>query len=414
MAAMRARAQWLLLLLAPGACDFVAYADRQRIPAGQGGAASASSSSTTGSATTTGSGGGDGGGPAPCFLPADCPGTDTECHVRTCEDGVCGVKDTAQGTALAEQVTGDCRQRVCDGDGGVAVEEDDADVLDDHNPCTKDVCVAGFPENLPLEANPACSGGFCDGAGRCVPCVVGTECATPDLCVDNRCVPQRCIDGKKDGDETDVDCGGPTCAPCATGGACGGSADCASGVCDMTKHLCLGPTCSDGVENGGETDVDCGGPCLMLCGPGRGCRTNDDCVGESCSGSVCLPSCIDGVEDGAETGVDCGGYACLPCADGEGCRLAADCTSGLCNEGRCVAASCVDGKQDGDETDVDCGGSCAPCQPGSGCTQDADCTSGICAGTLCATPSACGDGGGGGGGGNDGGAGCTDAGSPAP
>lgn len=89
-----------------------------------------------------------------------------------------------------------------------------------------------------------------------------------------------------------------------------------------TTNFCIGggpaPTCSDGVQNGDETGVDCGGSCAP-------------CV-----------SCSDGVQNGDETGVDCGG-SCAPCV------------------------SCNDGIQNGDETGVDCGGSCAPCNTG-GCT----------------------------------------------
>src|SRR5579885_216056 len=36
-----------------------------------------------------------------------------------------------------------------------------------------------------------------------------------------------CFDGTRDGDETDVDCGGATCAPCAAGEACRLDRDCA-------------------------------------------------------------------------------------------------------------------------------------------------------------------------------------------
>ncbi len=34
---------------------------------------------------------------------------------------------------------------------------------------------------------------------------------------------------------------------------------------------------SDGVQNGGETDIDCGGSSDNACGPGFGCIVNDDC-----------------------------------------------------------------------------------------------------------------------------------------
>ncbi len=47
----------------------------------------------------------------------------------------------------------------------------------------------------------------------------------------------HCTDGAADGDETDVDCGGPTCtARCAAGKACSTGGDCASGTC--TTFIC--------------------------------------------------------------------------------------------------------------------------------------------------------------------------------
>ncbi len=52
-------------------------------------------------------------------------------------------------------------------------------------------------------------------------------------------------------------------------------------------------TCSDGIQNQGETGVDCGGPCAAC------------------------PTCNDGIQNGNETGVDCGG-SCSPCDTGGG------------------------------------------------------------------------------------------------
>jgi parallel beta-helix repeat protein len=48
------------------------------------------------------------------------------------------------------------------------------------------------------------------------------------------------------------------------------------------------PTCSDGVQNGSETDVDCGGSCPP-CANGQGCIGNPDCVSGNCVGNVCQP-----------------------------------------------------------------------------------------------------------------------------
>jgi len=50
-----------------------------------------------------------------------------------------------------------------------------------------------------------------------------------------------------------------------------------------------GASCFDGIKNGDETDVDCGGSCV------------------ACS------TCDDGIQNGDETGIDCGGSICEPC-----------------------------------------------------------------------------------------------------
>src|SRR4051794_13993383 len=76
-----------------------------------------------------------------------------------------------------------------------------------------------------------------------------------------------CSDGVKDRDETDLDCGG-SCGPCAVGQGCKGAGDCRSANC--TNSLCAAPSCSDGAKNGQESDVDCGGLCSG-CPGGRHC-----------------------------------------------------------------------------------------------------------------------------------------------
>jgi hypothetical protein len=58
------------------------------------------------------------------------------------------------------------------------------------------------------------------------------------------------------------------------------------------SSVTAGPTCDDGIQNGDETGVDCGG---------------------SCAPCVTPPTCDDGIQNGDEEGVDCGGSSCAPC-----------------------------------------------------------------------------------------------------
>ncbi len=113
-----------------------------------------------------------------------------------------------------------------------------------------------------------------------------------------------------------------------------------------TTNFCIGgsgPTCSDGIQNQGETGVDCGGPC-----------------------TACA-SCNDGVQNQGETGVDCGGpcTACPTCNDGIQNQDETDVDCG----GPCAACpTCNDGIQNQGETGVDCGGPCSPCGGGGACS----------------------------------------------
>jgi cellulase/cellobiase CelA1 len=86
--------------------------------------------------------------------------------------------------------------------------------------------------------------------------------------------------------ETDIDCGGGVCDPCADGGNCNIGDDCSSGNC--AGGTCVAaPTCQDTTRNGGETDVDCGGPDCDPCGLGLGCTSDSDCLSANCDGGIC-------------------------------------------------------------------------------------------------------------------------------
>ena len=60
------------------------------------------------------------------------------------------------------------------------------------------------------------------------------------------------------------------------------------------------PTCSDGIRNGSETGVDCGGPHCPPCTIGQTCAHNTDCLTARCgdslgSGTTCESCAGDGV-----------------------------------------------------------------------------------------------------------------------
>lgn len=225
-------------------------------------------------------------------------------------------------------------------------------------------------------------------------CTVGFDCRS-GLCTDGRCAPTAAslnsspTDGVKNGDETDVDCGGSKAPACADAKGCLVKSDCASGVC--TAKVCQAPTSKDGVQNGDETGIDCGGSTTSApkCPAGMGCLTNADCDKIKCDTvqKKCLPaSHSDGIKNLDETGIDCGGPTAgvARCASGQGCAATSDCANVACNLGTlvCDPPSSTDGFKNGTETDVDCGGgaptNAGPCALGKACLLTGDCVSTAC------------------------------------
>jgi hypothetical protein len=146
-------------------------------------------------------------------------------------------------------------------------------------------------------------------------------------------------DGVKNGAETDVDCGGP-CQDCGYAKLCMSGTDCNTGVCSSGR---CAANCSNKKKDGNETGVDCGGAC------------------GACN------SCSDGARNGYESDTDCGGGLCSDCSLGRNCRTSGDCQSGVCANGQCVAAaSCSDKIRNQGESGIDCGGPCAMACPNSG------------------------------------------------
>lgn len=197
--------------------------------------------------------------------------------------------------------------------------------------CDGGACgVQASPPGTPCDEE---GGSKCDGEGSCVECLADDECPTK-LCQLGVCAPASCGDGIKNGSETDVDCGGLCPQTCGDGQGCVGGGDCQSGVC--TNNTCKAASCADDVKNGAETDVDCGGGSCPGCADGEACGVGGDCLGGICQQNACAsPSCADGKKNGSETDVDCGGGCPEKCANDEGCTIASDCVSGYCEAGVC-------------------------------------------------------------------------------
>jgi hypothetical protein len=226
------------------------------------------------------------------------------------------------------------------------------------------------------------------GGPNCSACLVGANCQSGSncetkSCENGTCQQATCSDNIQNGNETGTDCGGPKCSSCPAGQECQSDTDCQSGVCD--GGTCQSPTCQDGVQNQQETDVDCGGPNCSACPATKNCKSDGDCQSGVCDGGTCqAPTCKDGVQNQKETDVDCGGPNCSACPASKNCKNDSDCQSDVCKGGTCRAPTCKDGVQNQKETDVDCGGpNCSACAVGKSCQSNSDCQTKRCTGGTC-------------------------------
>jgi len=285
------------------------------------------------------------------------------------------------------------------------------------------VCAAGFQcvsGSCPAADGVCCDtacGGACEAClaaktgganGTCGPVSSGTdpdsECGS-DVC--NGAGSCRCTDGLHNGAESDVDCGGGVCPSCGSGLTCNASSDCTSGNCPAADGVCCNTSCGSTCEacvaskTGGTN-----GTCAAIT---AGTDPDNECSADVCNGfGACR--CTDGLLNGAETDVDCGGGVCASCGDGQTCAAGSDCTSSNCpaNDNVCcndpcnsLCESCLGASNGGTDgtcdfvlTDTDpnneCGssescngaGTCYDPCPTNTCFVDADCTPGA-TGNLC-------------------------------
>ena len=137
-------------------------------------------------------------------------------------------------------------------------------------------------------------------AARTSPAAFRTT-ASPGACVDGICQPPTCTDGVRNGTETDVDCGG-TCASCGTGGGC------QSGRRLPERGLRGGHVPGRHLHRRREERRRDGRGLRrrQLRQPAttaRGCAVDTDCASGICApASASRPSCTDGVQNGERDG----------------------------------------------------------------------------------------------------------------
>ncbi|MDI1483396.1 hypothetical protein [Polyangium sp. y55x31] len=326
--------------------------------------------------------------PIGCQKAADCPGEDTGCGKRACDQGVCTYVDKLpKGEKPIGQPVDDCQDVTCDGEGRAISKPAPDQLPEDGSECTEDKCVDGTPLFVPLEKTTPCGKDkllMCDGLGSCAGCTMPSECGDDGPCLKWSCESGVCIRafepaGTVVADTVVGDCKAEACdgagkldqIPYPDDAADDGD-PCTDDICTEmgTDHApaANGTPCETGCR--ACTDGICG-DCSpgfvcenMACTPvgeqpvGSVCGTNAECMTGFCVQGVCCESACDGKCMGCintSTGKPNG--VCAQALDGNnpGARCMG---SDICVGGTC---RCENGVQDGTELKVDCGGVCSPC-----------------------------------------------------
>ena len=135
-----------------------------------------------------------------------------------------------------------------------------------------------------------CAVGFSDCSGSCVKTqtdgqhcgTCGNACAAGQVCSAGSC-GKACGNGTIDiGEQCDgTQLGGKSCTSL---GYAGGVLKCDSS-CALDTKACF--KCTDKLKNGDETDVDCGGTVCPACSAGKACKAATDCKVGVCASSAC-------------------------------------------------------------------------------------------------------------------------------
>jgi hypothetical protein len=250
-----------------------------------------------------------------CVNGSDC-GEDNKCTTWTCEMSICVKNLQSIGTEVGNPVPGNCAKNLCNdlGESPETFVADDAP--SDEDPCTADFCKANgdVAHDLLPEGTKCADCSACAADGLCKTCDAATSDCHMGACVPK---PQTCMDGSECKSTYCVDgfCCNAECSSTCMG--------CSSQLTGIPSGICAP------IINGQDPDGEC--TSFM----------DDVCVNGSCG-------CANGVLDGNEDGIDCGGN-CNPCTGMWNCGGTAVCDGNspfiCCPQDWVMCANCGDQRQ---------------------------------------------------------------------
>jgi cysteine-rich repeat protein len=209
----------------------------------------------------------------------------------TCKNAVCGDGLIQQGVEQCDDgvnngagkaCKANCSKNVCgDGDKGPGEACDDGNQSND-DACTNVCKLASCGDGFKQPGEQCDSGVNNSNTGACT-----LSCKLP-VCGDTFVqAGEQCDDGNLSDTDACISCKN---AVCGDGKVYQGQEQCDDGNAsnnDLCTNTCKTATCSDAFKNGAETDVDCGGPTCNKCELAKQCLVPGDCLSGSCINGKC-------------------------------------------------------------------------------------------------------------------------------
>lgn len=152
------------------------------------------------------------------------------------------------------------------------------------NTCISNSCGNG---SIDIRAGEMCDDGNIIAGDGC-----SQDCSSDETCgngIVDRERGEMCDDDGQDTAACDSDCTRPDCGDGRLNPQAGEACDDGNPVDDDDCNtLCKIAGCTDGLQNGDESDLDCGGYCGPSCAMLQSCTTDNDCMGGACLGGTCV------------------------------------------------------------------------------------------------------------------------------
>jgi Cys-rich repeat protein len=175
---------------------------------------------------------------------------------------------------------------ICDKPNGVCVQCTASSDCGDGKVCTNRVCHTSCDsDNDCMPLHMLCNKGF-TFTNQCTECTASSECGAGKYCEAGECVSFTCTPSQQSCAQNNVVQCNDTGSDVIPQMQC--TLNLLAPVCMLQgdNAKCVG-TCEDKKRDGLETDVDCGGPGCPRCEKGKSCSASTDCSSSKCTSSKC-------------------------------------------------------------------------------------------------------------------------------